>query len=306
MRRFRNIVVVPLTGDRTVPVETTAAVDLAVTNDAELTVFGVIPQPSRAQRLLRIGDRDETMASLLTAGVTAHLSSWTASVADRLNVKVEVGDGQIPIEIVRQVLRRDHDLVIMTTDGSDESATIVKRVLRKCPCPVWVIRSPAPTGPVVAAVDPDDDPAFNALILQVAASQAARRQVKLHIVHAWQFSGEAALVGTEYMLLGADAIGKHRDEVGFAHREALDALLDFVELDPPAPTVHLIEQRPVQAITDLVERLDADLLVMGAVGRGAIEGALMGNTAERVLDAIERSVVVIKPPDFVCPVSLPA
>lgn len=304
MRRFSNIVAVPLTTDRTVPVETVAAVDLAVSNGAALTVFGVIPQPSRAHRLLRVGDRDETMATLLTAGVDAVLSSWAASVANRVEVDVVVGDGHIPVEIVRQVLRAHHDLAIMTTDGSDESATIVKRVLRKCPCPVWVVRSPSPTGPVVAAVDPDDDPALNRLILELASSQAEQRGVQLHVLHAWQFYGESALLG-EYTLMGTESIGKYHDEISVAHQESLDALLDVVQLEPPAPTVHLVEQRPVRAITELIEELDADLLVMGGVGRGSIEGAIMGSTAERVLDSIDRSVVVVKPPRFVSPITLP-
>lgn len=304
MRRFQNILVVPLSVDRTVPVEMTAAVDLAVANGAALTVFGVIPQPSLAQRLLRFGDRDQTLASLLEAGVTAQLSSWAAAVADRVEVNVVVGDGHVPIEVVKQVLRASHDLVIMTSDGSDESDNAVKRVLRKCPCPVWVVRAHSSAGPVLAAVDPDDDPALNTLIIELAASQAEQRGVKLHVVHAWQFYGESALFGGDYALMSADTIGSIHDDVGFAHREALEALLDFVELTSPSPTVHLVEAKPVRAITDLIESIGADLLVMGGVGRGALEGAIMGSTAERVLDSIDRAVVVVKPPGFVSPVTL--
>lgn len=100
---------------------------------------------------------------------------------------------------------------------------------------------------------------------------------------------------------GWGAMDQYRKEVEFAHREALDELLAFVELDPH-PTVHLVEDRPVRAIEALGEQLGAGLLVMGAVGRSGVDGLLMGNSAERVLGGTDCSVVVIKPPGFVSPV----
>ena len=290
-----------MTDSAVVPAETAQAVDLAVENGARLTAFGVVPQPSRAERLLRLGRHKTPVSELLEAGVASMMSSWGAQFADRVDIDVVVSGGHQPIEVVRTVLRRDIDLVVMTTDGSDDARTSMRRVLRKCPCPVWIVRPARLDGPVLAAVDPDDDPGLNSMILELASSQAQRRNSRLHVVHAWQFYGEAATLGGEFTLMGGDAIGLLRDEVEFAQREALEQLLDFVDLDP-APVVHLVEARPVRGIEALGESVGAGLLVMGAVGRSGVEGLLMGNTAERVLGGTDCSVLVIKPPGFVCPV----
>ena len=45
--------------------------------------------------------------------------------------------------------------------------------------------------------------------------------------------------------------------------------------------------------------------VMGTIARTGLTGALLGNTAEKVVDRIECSVLAVKPDGFVSPVSLP-
>ena len=57
-------------------------------------------------------------------------------------------------------------------------------------------------------------------------------------------------------------------------------------------------------LPEAVRRLDADLLVMGTVGRSGIPGLLIGNTAEDVLNAVDCSLLAVKPPGFVCPLDL--
>ena len=241
------------------------------------------------------------MGEVLEAGITSTLMAWTEQFVDRIDITVVVSTGPQPIEIVRTVLRADIDLVVMTTDGSDDSRTTVKRVIRKCPCPVWVVRASLDDGPVVAAVDPDDDPGLNTMILELAASQAQRRNTALHVVHAWQFYSESAALAGEFTMMNPGAINEFHDEIQAAHREAFDELLGDVGVTP-SPAVHLLEERPVKAIEGITAQLGAGLLVMGAVGRGGVDGILMGNTAERVLNSTDCSVVVVKPPGFVSPV----
>jgi universal stress protein E len=302
MQRFTNVLVVPVTESPDVPAETAQAVELAAENGARLTAFGVIPQPSRIERLLRQGHHKRPVNELLEAGVRTTLSAWAGPFAEQLDIDVIVSEGHQSVEIVRAVLRADFDLVVMTTDGSDDALTTAKRVVRTCPCPVWIVRPGRREGPVVAAVDVDDEPGLNITILELAASQAQRRHSELHVVHAWSFAGESAIFGGDFVMLSGDAIEALRLEVEDAHRAALEGLLDSVALEP-TPSAHLVEERPVRAIEMLADRVDASLVVMGAVGRGGIDGLLMGNTAERVLASSDRSVLVVKPPGFVSPVS---
>jgi nucleotide-binding universal stress UspA family protein len=76
--------------------------------------------------------------------------------------------------------------------------------------------------------------------------------------------------------------------------------------DDPLLKTHLVRGSARREIPALAKRLDADLVVMGTVGRTGIPGLLMGNTAETILQQVECSVLAIKPPGFVTPVTLEA
>jgi len=47
-----------------------------------------------------------------------------------------------------------------------------------------------------------------------------------------------------------------------------------------------------------------DVIVMGTICRSGVEGLLIGNTAETVLDHADCSLMTLKPPGFVSPISL--
>ena len=49
---------------------------------------------------------------------------------------------------------------------------------------------------------------------------------------------------------------------------------------------------------------DFDLIVMGTVLRTDIPGLFIGRTAEGILNTIDCSVLAVKPPGFVTPVTL--
>ena len=56
-------------------------------------------------------------------------------------------------------------------------------------------------------------------------------------------------------------------------------------------------------IPDLAKRLDAELVVLGTKGRTGFSAALLGNTAEHVLERLNCDVLAIKPADFKSPVA---
>lgn len=67
-------------------------------------------------------------------------------------------------------------------------------------------------------------------------------------------------------------------------------------------TVHLIKGAPGELISSAVEEWAVDLVVIGSVGRSGIPGLLIGNTAERVLNAVDCSVLTLKPEGFETPI----
>jgi nucleotide-binding universal stress UspA family protein len=70
-----------------------------------------------------------------------------------------------------------------------------------------------------------------------------------------------------------------------------------------APRIHLLRGEAKKEIPALVRDLNADLVVMGTVARTGISGFIIGNTAEAILDQMQCSVLAIKPPGFVSPVT---
>ena len=70
------------------------------------------------------------------------------------------------------------------------------------------------------------------------------------------------------------------------------------------PQTHLVKGWARKEIPALAKQIEADLVVMGTVARTGVPGFIMGNTAETILNQIDCSVLAIKPPGFVTPVTL--
>ena len=85
--------------------------------------------------------------------------------------------------------------------------------------------------------------------------------------------------------------------------EKLEIEMGAKSFDFLSPRTHLVEGPPGREIPLLAESVDADLVVMGTVGRSGITGVVIGNTAETVLSQLQCSVLAIKPKDFVSQVN---
>lgn len=73
---------------------------------------------------------------------------------------------------------------------------------------------------------------------------------------------------------------------------------------PVEPILRVERGEPWQWIVSTASRVDADFTVMGTLGRGGMEGILIGNTAETVLHSNGGSVLAVKPDGFVSPLRL--
>jgi universal stress protein E len=76
-------------------------------------------------------------------------------------------------------------------------------------------------------------------------------------------------------------------------RETFERLMSTRDLDPAR--CHIVNQPPARAIPLMARSTSAGLVVMGAVSRSALKRVFIGNTAERVLDALPCDVLVLKP-----------
>jgi nucleotide-binding universal stress UspA family protein len=65
---------------------------------------------------------------------------------------------------------------------------------------------------------------------------------------------------------------------------------------------HLLWGSPAHETVGLAKKLGVDLIVLGTVGRGGVEGMFLGNTAESVLVYGDCDVLTVKPAEFVSPI----
>jgi len=204
------------------------------------------------------------------------------------------------LEIVRAVQRGEADLVLVARrnqEGGVGLGSVTKKLMRKCPCPVWVVKPDGRTEPRVLVAATDLSPVGNRAV-ELAASLAETFQAALEVVHAWPLPlAVPVLPELDVPAQSRMDVEQHERAARARFEQTLAALSLRVDFRP-----HLLCGAPSIAIQEVVERRDADLLVMGSVSRSGIAGLLLGNTAERLLDRVQCSLLTIKPHDFVSPV----
>jgi nucleotide-binding universal stress UspA family protein len=310
MKRFKNILF--LQGKNEAKTPLLRALNLAQRNRAKLKVvdvFETLPEKIDSQLREKYGLDLKAVTQRELEERIKRLVPTDRRKASRLTVLPLFG---IPfIEIIREVARGKHDLVIT---GTEESGGLKQRLfgsttmhlMRKCPCPVWVIK-PARKRTftaIMAAVDVmgagNEEDELNKKIMELSSSMAEMEGSKLHIVHCWSQPIEGA--SKRYSGLTNERIAEIVDETLKLHQRSFLEFLERFDPQKVSYQTHLLKGEPGDVIADYANKKKIDLLVMGTVSRAGISGLLMGNTAERVLSDIQASVLTVKPDEFQTPV----
>jgi nucleotide-binding universal stress UspA family protein len=217
------------------------------------------------------------------------------------------------IELARAVQQLEIDLLIKSSLPVSGTRDLLfgstdMHLMRKCPCPVWIQkdRHEGRYRRILAAIDVErTDPkseGLNRMILDLATSLAAREEAALHVVHAWTVPGEASLRGRAFMRMAHDEVDQLVAREQAKRGQAFDALLSPYRATFEFAT-DLVKGDPRARIPEIAVETQADLIVMGTVGRTGLPGLIMGNTAEDILRQVDCSVLTIKPEGFVSPVT---
>jgi universal stress protein E len=320
MKLFKNILLVVEEPIASLDATLNRAVSLARANQAELTLLYVADQP----RLGPFSDRltvDE-VEKRLTEQAMALIEPALKACQTEWDVTTEVCFGTPFVEIVRNVLRHNRDLVIKASGYGGAHEYLFggtdQHLLRKCPCPVWILHSES-AGKyenVIAAVDFDpwkesgEDENLNDQILSLAVSVAMADFAQLHVIHAWEPITDR-MIRVFSSDFSEDQIADNRDREKYRQRLLLDELesqlrkrLGKKTFDYLAPKFYVREGNPRDVIPAAAEKMKADLVVMGTISRAGILGFLIGNTAEVILNNLDCSVLTTKPEGFVSPITV--
>lgn len=314
MKRFKKILLVLSGNDRAAIAR---AATVAKMNSARLTAVQVIDDSAGASLPPLTGLESKEPVRPVSDAAREEAEKAIAPHLKKRGVKAEckVLQGTAFVEVIREVLEREHDLVISSANHNGGLAERLfgstnMQLMRKCPCPVWVVK---PTRKrrytrVLAAVDPSrtepEERSLNRKILELGNSLAAHDKGEFHVVHAWMLFGESLLRAGGHPQR-ADVEGELRT-LRAKHLSQLEELLEEARAKTEPDRVHLIKGNPEEVIPDLVAKTKTDVLVMGTVSRKGISRLLIGNTAEKILGQVDCSVLTVKPDGFVSPVSLPS
>lgn len=308
MRRFKNILLVA-DGEGWEATALKRAVDLAKNNRARLTVVDVVEELPRGLRMLIRSMHFEDIQRLAVSERLKDIKHLIEPILNKgVKVSAKVLMGTPFLEIIREVLRNKHDLVMKTARGKGRLlfGSTAMHLMRKCPCPVWIIK---PThrkkyARIMAAVDPDPiDKKRNALnnrIMELATSLARIEGSELHVVHAWRLFGEKTLSSPGRV--SQIELNKLARKVQAEHKVWIAELVEKHAPGIPNNRIHLLRGDADMLIPALAKSKGIELIVMGTVTRTLIAGFIMGNTAERVLQQVDCSVLTVKPSRFVSPV----
>ena len=313
MQRFQNILFVNHPGADSSRALQRAAT-LAIENQAGLRAIEVHAtvtpaEGSDSEHLSHSALLEETRRERLE-----ELDGMLAPYSDRLQTATDILFGMPFIEIIMEVQRRGHDLVVLAPDKKGIGTAIFgsthMHLLRKCPCPVWIVKADEARHfrRIMAAVDMGATDSrkeeLNGKILELASSLAAAEGSELHIVHAWSAPYANLSAFSDQFANGYASEGWIND-VRAAHQKWLDELVArFTGSHDIQPTVHLLQGEASDAIPQQAQRLEIDLVVMGTVARTGIAGFFIGNTAESIISQLNCSLLAVKPEGFDCPIRL--
>lgn len=314
MHRFRNILAV-----HDGPSASVALLDrvqwLAGINDARVTLVDVAEaRPGELSRAFAefAGHSAGEVEAQVLAIYGARLEEMARLLrAEGVEVETAVEQGTASVQLVRRVLRGGHDLLVKEAEPGDDR-TLLRgldmQLLRKCPCPVWILNGPGRerTRRVLAAVDTmSEDAAHEALnrtVMELATSLARQDHARLEVVSVWNLPEESTLRHGR-LHVPQEQVQRMVDRAESRSRERLDALVRTFAADAERTRVLHLKGRPAPTIVRQVEEGEIDTIVMGTVARTGIAGFLMGNTAETILGRVTCSVLAVKPEGFVSPVT---
>jgi nucleotide-binding universal stress UspA family protein len=216
----------------------------------------------------------------------------------------EVVDGVTDVVVTRQAIpgspaatlidaAKDAQMLVVGTRGRGGFAglllgSVSHQVLAHAPCPVCVVPGGPSTRPAVqrVVVGIDGSPGADAA-LDWAIAEARLRHAELDVFHVWSFPMTAYVPGTAsaQITIGGMEGGAY---------DILDVALAARDLDGLAVHRRVREGSVADVLTKAAD--DADLLVVGARGRGGFAGLLLGSASYECASHSPCPVVVVPAP----------
>ena len=284
------------------------AIDVAAVSGSAITFCSVLEISARSQSLVGPSlvelDHETICQSVKTIAHELLIRLVNQAVANGLIADCVVRIGVAAEELLKASVEGQYDLLMIGMRSKQRASThlfgnTAIQLMRHSPSPVWVVK-PAEIRvirDVAIATDlsPAALPAFH-----LAVTIARVIQARLHVLHA------VGLTDLRYLAIAGmtePALAQLEEHLRkSADDQVRDQLhqTDFRTLPHGVKIEHLNGAADV-AITQFIADQEIDLLVIGTHGRTGITGLFLGNTAERILPALQASLLAVKPAQFSLP-----
>jgi universal stress protein E len=313
METYRNILVVidPTNNDQKA---LKRAIDLASkinnneTTQSKVTAFLSIYDFSYEMTTILSSDERDVMRQSVIKDKELWIESLINELKPDIDIECQVVWHNRPFEsIIERVINQGYDLVIKGTHEHDKLKSVVFtptdwHILRKCPCPVLLVKEhewPS-NGNIIAAVnvgsEESEHHSLNVKITEEAKHLAQLIQANVHLVNS--FPGTPVNLAIEIPEFNSteynETMLKHHEQAMIAHANQFD--ISVIK-------THVKEGLPETVIEEVATELDAELVILGTIGRTGISAALIGNTAEHVIDQLNCDVLALKPNGYISPLA---
>lgn len=306
MKEYKKLLVVidPTTDEQ---IALTRAMLLAKRSNATITAFLSIFDLSYELTSFMSSTEREAMRQ----GVIAQRTAWLKDIInkhhdDNVDIDFNVVWHNRPFEsIIKKAIDDDYQLIIKATHEHDKLKAVIFtptdwHLLRKAPMPVMLVKEHQwdEDEKIICAVDVSSDDeeqiALNHKIIKYAKDLSKKFGAHIHLVNG--YPGTPVNLTIELPEFDANEFSK---SVSNKHKQRIQELATAFAI--PVTNCHVEEGLPEDIIPDLAKQLNAEIVVMGTIGRAGFSAALIGNTAEHVIDRLNCDLLAIKPADFISP-----
>ncbi|MDO6496815.1 universal stress protein UspE [Photobacterium sanguinicancri] len=310
MTQYKNILVVADPAQDNQPALSRAAHLAQGSPETKITLFLAIYDFSYEMTSMLSSDERQAMRK----GVVQQREEWLKDIIrpfteDGLSIELLVVWHNRPYEaVIAEVFSNHHDIVIKATHEHDKLGSVIFtptdwHLLRKCPCPVLMVKEhnwPENSGKIIASVnlaaDSETHEALNDCIINEAKRFADTLNAEVIIVNAYP----STPVNITIELPEFDP-ASYTDAVRGHHLTSMKALRQKHGIAEEQTCV--VEGLPEDVIPQVAEELDAEMVILGTTGRTGLSAIFIGNTAEHTIDSLNCDLLALKPEGYISPLA---
>lgn len=203
--------------------------------------------------------------------------------------------------ITTEVENHNYDLVVKYTNAEESLKSLIVtpvdwQILRKCPTPILMVKDGdwKHQRRILVAVNVSDDEneahsTFNDELVSLSMDLAdSLDRGNIHLVTAYPPTPINMAID-----LPEFSSGEYSSGLRGQYLLNMKALRQKYGID--GDHTHVLEGFPEDVIPQVAEKLEAELVILGTIGRTGLSAAFLGNTAEHVISKLNCNLLAIKP-----------